>query len=303
MTMRIPIDAATFDPWKVQALTHQLSDHPMLQLDALLPFAQRHEKRGLVRSHSDKAKAGSSFHHAPDEHPNPWGAVRTLEDVDNAHAWVSLLNIQADPEYRRLVDDILDELRPVIQVRDPGLCYRAGWIFIASPGAVTPFHMDQEHNFIMQIRGNKRLYVWDPLDRSIVSERGQELFHAKYSRELVTWREEFLAKAKRFDLEPGLGGYMPSTAPHLVENGAGASITVSFTYQTDATRRRATVYRGNYRLRSLGMTPTPVGVSPVRDSVTSVAMRGLASVRRLALRARGLPLPPDTSTRYAEPGS
>jgi hypothetical protein len=272
----------------------------MLQLDALLPFAQRHEKRGLVRSHSDNAKAGSSFHHAPEEHPNPWGAVRTLEDVENAHAWVSLLNIQADPEYRALVDDILDELRPVVEARDPGLCYRAGWIFIASPGAITPFHMDQEHNFILQIRGNKRLYVWDPLDRSIVSERGQELFHAKYSRELVTWREEFQAKATRFDLVPGTGGYMPSTAPHMVENGAGASITVSFTYQTNATRKRATVYRGNYRMRSLGFSPTPVGVSPLRDSIANVMMTGLASARHLALRMRGLPLPPDTSARYAE---
>jgi hypothetical protein len=303
MTMRIPIDTETFDPWKIQALTHQLSDHPLLQLDALLPFAQRHEKLGLVRSHSDQATAGSSFHHAPEEHPNPWSAVRTLEDVDNAHAWVSLLNIQADPEYRALVDDILDELRPVIEARDPGLCCRAGWIFISSPGAVTPFHMDQEHNFIMQIRGNKRLYVWDPLDRSIVSERGQEVFHAKYSRELVTWREEFLAKATKFDLEPGLGGYMPSTGPHLVENGAHASITVSFTYQTDATRRRATVYRGNYRLRSLGLSPTPVGVSPLRDRATGAVMRGLASVRHLTLRARGLPTPPDTSARYAQASS
>jgi hypothetical protein len=298
--MRIPIDSASFDPWKVQALTHQLSDHPMLQLDALLPFAKRHEKRGLVRSHSDAAKAGSSFHYAPQEHPNPWDAVRTLEDVDNAHAWVSLLNIQADPEYRKLVDDILDELRPVIESRDPGLCYRAGWIFIASPGAITPFHIDQEHNFIMQIRGSKRLYVWDPFDRTVVSERGQELFHMKYSRELVTWRDEFLEKAIRFDLEPGMGGYMPSTAPHMVENGPGASITVSFTYQTDSTRRRATAYKSNYRLRTLGLSPTPVGVSPVRDRVASAIMSGMAGARRAVLRARGRPLPPDTRARYAE---
>jgi hypothetical protein len=275
----------------------------MLQLDRLLPFAQRHEKRGLVRSHSDQAKAGSSFHHAPDEHPNPWGAVRTLEDVDNAHAWVSLLNIQADPEYRALVDDILDDLRPVVDARDPGMCYRAGWIFIASPGAVTPFHMDQEHNFIMQIRGNKRLYVWDPHDRSIVSERGQELFHAKYSRELVTWQEEFLAKAKKIDLGPGVGGYMPQTAPHLVENGPGASITVSFTYQTNSTRNRSAAYRANHRLRNLGLEPTPVGASALRDRVAGMAMRSLASVRHSLLRARGLPTPPDTGALYAEAGN
>ena len=37
-------------------------------------------------------------------------------------------------------------------------------IFVSSPGAVTPFHMDHEHNFILQIRGNKKLYTWDPMD-------------------------------------------------------------------------------------------------------------------------------------------
>ena len=63
------------------------------------------------------------------------------------------------------------------------MCHRAGWIFVTSPGAVTPFHMDDEHNFILQIAGRKRLYVWDPQDRSVVSDLGQELFHARHSRD------------------------------------------------------------------------------------------------------------------------
>ena len=44
------------------------------------------------------------------------------------------------------------------------MLYRAGWIFVTSPHTITPFHMDKEHNFILQIKGNKRLYVWEPDD-------------------------------------------------------------------------------------------------------------------------------------------
>ena len=146
------------------------------------------------------------------------------------------------------------------------MCYRAGWIFVTSPRAITPFHMDFEHNFIMQIMGKKRLYVWDQSDRSIVSERGQELFHTQHSRELVRFHEDFREKAHVYDLEPGMGGFMPSTAPHMVENGDGPSITVSFTFYTDSTRRRSLAYRGNSHLRKLGFDPAPFGQAPSRDS-------------------------------------
>jgi hypothetical protein len=167
------------------------------------------------------------------------------------------------------------------------MCYRAGWIFVSSPGAVTPFHMDHEHNFILQIRGKKRLYTWDPFDRVVVSERAQELFHDQHSRELVVWSEDFRKRARVFDLEPGLGGYMPSTSPHMVENGDGPSITISFTYYTDATRQRELVYRGNARLRRLGLHPTPVGASPSRDRVKRAVLGGYTQAKNLVRRTLG----------------
>jgi len=164
---------------------------------------------------------------------------------------------------------------------------RAGWIFVSSPNAVTPFHMDHEHNFILQIRGTKRLYVWEPFDRVVVSERAQELFHDAHSRELVTWNEEWRSRAHVFDLQPGQGGYMPSTAPHLVEVGPEPSVTISFTYYTDSTRQRELLYRGNARLRRLGITPTPVGDSPQRDRMKAAVLAGYTVARNSARRLLG----------------
>ena len=178
-----------FDPWRIQAVTHALREHPLLQIDALVELGRRLEARKLVRTHSDAATAGSSFADAPLLHPNRRSAEETLAGIAQAKAWMSLLNVQADPVYRRLVDEVLDSVRPMVEARDPGMCYRGGWIFVSSPGAVTPFHIDHEHNFILQIRGRKRLYTWDPFDREVVSERGQELFHDQHSRAGVVWDE------------------------------------------------------------------------------------------------------------------
>jgi hypothetical protein len=285
--MRIHVDPATFEPWRVQALTHELVDHPLLQIDALVELGKRQEERKLVRTHSADATAGTSFADAPKLHVNDKGTVATLADIAKARAWMSLLNVQADPIYRELIDDILDDVRPVVDRHDPGMCYRAGWIFVSSPNAVTPFHMDHEHNFIMQIRGTKRLYTWEPFDRETVSERAQELFHNSHSRELVTWSEDHRKRARVFDLEPGLGGYMPSTAPHLVENGPEPSITISFTYYTDSTRRRELLYRGNAAMRRIGIEPTPVGTSLPRDRVKHAMLAGFTSAKNLVRRATG----------------
>ncbi|MBZ0231658.1 MAG: cupin-like domain-containing protein [Deltaproteobacteria bacterium] len=283
---RVKLDPA-FDPWKIQAVTHRLGDHPLLQIDALVELGKRLAARRLVRTHSADATAGTSFADAPKLHPNPKSAEETLAGIAQARAWMSLLNVQADPTYRGLVDEVLDEVRPQIDARDPGMCYRAGWIFVSSPGAVTPFHIDHEHNVILQILGTKRLYTWDPFDREVVPERAQERFHDQHSRDEVLWNEAFRARARVFELAPGMGGYMPSTTPHMVENGPGPSITVSFTYYTDATRRRELLYRGNARLRRLGLTPRPVGSSPVRDRAVAAALTSLTTAKSAVRRALG----------------
>src|SRR3546814_15209426 len=88
------------------------------------------------------------------------------------------------------------------------MCHRGGWIFITSPNTVTPFHFDKEHNFILQIHGRKRIYVWDHRDTVVASEHSRALFHLSNERYLLRWREEFRERARVFDLEPGQGAYM-----------------------------------------------------------------------------------------------
>jgi len=291
MTARVPryfdIDWDRFDPWRIQPVRHSVQDHPLLQPDQLVELGKRLERESLVRTHTNEATASTSFDAAPRLHPNKMTAEETLSHIQSAKAWMSLLNVQTDPLYRGFVREVLDDVQPEVEKRDPGMCYRAGWIFVSSPNTVTPFHMDHEHNFIMQIRGTKRLYTWGPFDRETVSERAQELFHDRHSRELVTWREDHRSRARVLDLEPGLGGYMPSTSPHMVENGPEPSITISFTYYTESTRRRELLYRGNAALRRLGIEPTPVGASLGRDRAWHLVLAGFTSAKNLVRRATG----------------
>jgi hypothetical protein len=293
----IELDRSTFDPWKVGAVRHHLEGHPSLELPRLIALARRlGQAGGGIRYHDDRASPDTSFVNAPETNRPALAPVEALERIEEARVWLALHNVQLDPEYRALVDDLLDSVKPVVDARDPGMCHRAGWIFVTSPGAVTPYHMDHEHNFILQVRGRKTLHVWEPLDREVVTERALELFHARGSRELVLWSEAIQPKAHVFDLEPGMGGYMPSTAPHWVKNGPEVSVTVSATYYSDSTRRTELLHIVNDRLRGLGLSPRPVGASAQGDAVKLGAARVLHFAKNTGRRLVGRKTPPPVGT-------
>ncbi len=281
----IELDVARFDPFKVQTVTHRLTEHPLLQLDSLQRLASRLAAKGSVRTHNDQAAPDTDFNHAPDTHKAHLSPEETIRRIAEAKAWMSLLNVQRDPEYRALVDEVLDYVRPMVEPKDPGMHFRAGWIFVTSPGAVTPFHFDHEHNFILQIHGTKLVNVWEPLDREVVTEEALELFHAKHSREKLVWNEQVQKRAHVFEFKPGLGAYMPQTAPHWVKNGADVSVTFSCTYYTEATRRRQLLHRTNHSLRQLGYRPQPVSGDGLREQVKHL---GLRAVQRGADRLKAL---------------
>jgi hypothetical protein len=288
-----------FEPMRIMDVRHTLMSHPLLQLPALIELADRLGAQGSIRYHNDQASAGTDFTTAPQSHKVAERPEDVIRRIEHAGAWMALHNIQKDPLYRTLVDEVLDHVKPRVEARDPGMHHRAGWIFVTSPGAVTPYHMDHEHNFILQVRGTKTLNTWDPLDRSVVTERSLELFHALGSRELVQYKDEFQPKAKVFNLEPGLGGYMPTTTPHWVKNGDQVSITVSFTYFTEETWRRKCTHRLNHWLRARGVEPSPVGPRAGVDAAKYHFYEAAQSARDAVRRIRGQSVEPRRLT-YAK---
>ena len=148
--------------------------------------------------------------------------------------------------------------------------------------------MDPEYNFLLQVRGSKKITIWNPADRSILSEQELEDYYSEREFQIL-FKEEYRAKAKRFSLAPGRGLHFPVTAPHFVENGDEVSISFSITFQTPASERRRFLYGANARLRQLGFKPSPVGRSALRDSTKQIAFRTIRFAKRLLTGSRAKP--------------
>jgi len=267
----IDMDWDAFDPWRIQGFKHALTEHPLLQSEQLVELGKR--CRGTPRwyAFNSNVTAGTDFDEAGQLFPTAQSAVDSLRDIGKANAWVLLRHIQADPLYRELVDDVIDSVRPYVERKDRGVYYRAGWIFNASPNTATPFHIDRSHVWLMQIRGTKTVYVWDPNDIEVVSDRARDSFHMSHDLSRARWSEAFRSRAHVFRLAPGMGVYMPLTSPHMVETSNEASTTISFTYNTDATRRNAKVHVMREMLQRWGMKPPAFGKNHIFDHAALAA--------------------------------
>ena len=153
-----------------------------------------------------------------------------------------------------------------------------GFIFLTSPGSVTPYHIDPEHNFLLQVRGSKTIRMFDGADPTILSHEELERFYGAKQRNM-TLRDENRDRCWVFNLDPGLGLHFPVTFPHWVQNGDDVSISFSITFRTPDLDRRRAVYSFNHQARKLGLKPTPYGCRPKLDNCKYQAMRVLGKMK------------------------
>jgi oxalate decarboxylase/phosphoglucose isomerase-like protein (cupin superfamily) len=203
---------------------------------------------------------------------NGLSAEETIRRIRECRSWLVLKNVERDPAYRALLERCLAEVNALRGTPAPSMSEKHGFIFVSSPGAVTPYHMDPEENFLLQIRGRKTMHVFDPADRAVLSEQEIERFFSGAHRNLA-FRDEYQPRAQAFALRPGLAVHVPMTAPHWVQNGPEVSVSFSITFQTAASMRRQHAHRMNARLRRLGVEPRPIGESPLRDGLKQLCYR------------------------------
>lgn len=252
---------------------HDLAGHPLLQLPRLIDLATRLPADAVEYNAGDLP-----VNQDPTRTPRTGLTVdETLRRIEECQSWMVLKYVGQDPEYGRLLDDCLDQLQPVVDDICPGMSDRHAFIFVSSPNAVTPYHVDFEYNFLLQVRGEKYMTVFDPFDRSLLSEEQRERFVTGAPRNLV-FRDEFADKGRTFHLRPGLGVHVPLSSPHWVKVGRAVSISFSITFQSRVSDRRIGAHRTNALLRRLGMSPVDVGQSDLRDAVKYNAYRVLRKV-------------------------
>jgi hypothetical protein len=257
-------------------IRHYLADHPLFSLRRLIELSSRLPEEKVKYNRADISVATGLY-----EGPRTGLSVReTIRSIEECRSWMVIKNVELDPEYRQLLDRCLDEVRPFSEPIDPGMFQREGFIFISSPFSVTPFHMDPEYNFLLQVRGKKRISIWDGMDRSIVSEIALEKYFSDADRQIV-FKEEYQQKASVFELTAGEGLHFPVVAPHWVRNGDEVSVSFSVTFRTPASERRRTLYCVNAGLRGRGLNPTPPGASAFRDLAKLYAFRAQSGIKRL----------------------
>ena len=248
-------------------LRHHLAGHALFSLDRLIALS-----KSLPADRVEYNAGDLPVSIDPARTPrNGLSPEETIRRIRECRSWLVLKNVELDPAYRVLLERCLAETK--IPMRE-----KQAYIFVSSPHAVTPYHLDPEENFLLQIRGRKTLQVFDPADRTVLSEQELERFFSGAHRNLV-FRDQALASARSFELTPGVALHVPLAAPHWVQNGPQVSISFSITGQTRASMRRQKVHRMNGRLRRLGLRPRPAGYSPLRDALKEFCYR---MVRRLA---------------------
>jgi hypothetical protein len=255
---------------------HRLHDHPLFSLPRLIELA-----RALPEDRVEYNAGDVPVSLDPSRTPRTGLSIdETIRRIEECRSWMVFKNVERDPAYAALLDTCLDQVREHSESAWPGMGRREGFIFISSPGSVTPYHMDPEHNFLLQISGQKQVSLFDGEDRELLTERELEKFYARGHRNLVL-ADANQPKAQVFALASGDGLYFPVTWPHWVKNGSQVSVSFSITFRTASSDRREVLYRVNERLRRVGIHLPPVGRSELIDGAKYQAFRTLARAHRL----------------------
>lgn len=251
-------------------LTHNLESHPLFELDRLLRLA-RHLPPSCIECYSGTAAISQD----PSRTPTTGLSVeRTLQTIEVANGWVALKYVEIDPDYRELLVACVNEILPYSELCQGGTHQLEGYVFVSSPGSVTPFHFDDEHNFLLQLCGWKHVHTWASDSPGAVTHVDLERTYVGGHRN-VPLRPEIRPYEQIYKLEPGQGLHIPVHSPHWVKNGDQISISFSVTFRTKVLTREATVHWANGKLRSRGFSPTPFGVTPLLDGVKYWAVRVL----------------------------
>jgi Cupin-like domain len=266
-------------------IQHHLRSHPALELPNLVQLAQRLPESS-VEYYSGKVSLSQDARNYP---KNGLSIAETVRRIEECGSWMVLKNVQHDTEFGPILRTALDE----VYARFPCASQPAwakeihrenAFIFISSPNSVTPFHVDDEHNFLLQIRGSKKVAHWAVDDRTVISEEQieslLEFWHDEQYQRYTPYEEASEKRATIFDLQAGHGLHFPFGAPHWVENGSEVSVSFSITWRSLMSEQQAIVYYLNRRLRRLGLRPTPPNQSAFRDSLKLKAFFAARRARR-----------------------
>lgn len=250
-------------------LRHHLTDHPLFAMDRLIALARALPEKS-VEYNSGDLPIGQD----PDKTPmNGLSAEETVRRIADNKSWIVLKNIEQNADYAALLESCLGDVADIAHAATGEMHMREGFIFVSSPGSVTPFHMDPEHNILMQVRGTKVFTIFPSGAESFLDAEAHEAFHKPGGHRNLPYREEYEGKGEKTELSPGDALYAPVKAPHWVKVGPEVSVSLSVTWRSEASDAEAHLRRANGWLRGRGAAPPHPGAHPLRDRAAVLASR------------------------------
>ena len=266
-----PNDSLTRDfPLKPFAIRHMLAGHPLLTLPRIAKLASD-MPRDLIEYNSGAASISQDPDKVQSVNLDP---VEVVNRIETAGAWMVLKRIEKSPEYRALLEDTLLSVaraRGFNSLTEAGFSQIEGFLFVSSPNSTTPFHLDGEDNFFVQIHGDKTFAIFDNRDGAIADNAQVEYCTTKHRN--VPYNDSFKPRGVEYHLAGGDGCYVPYQWPHWVKTAGSYSISMAVTWKTPEVRRLNDLHVFNSMLRGLGLPQSAPGQNAAWDAIKLAVFR------------------------------
>ena len=205
LTLRDVPSGGSF-PDRPTGFVHDLDGDERLSLGAIAALADRLQQ-SVVHDNADKPLL------VPDGGP-PRGALERPGDVirglDTAKSWLTLLNVEQDPDYADLMHSTLHQLEPGMLGSQGKMRNPAAFIIVSSPHSVTPAHFDIENSLLMQVSGAKTVSVGRFVDATPGADEIERYWDGSHGRVASMPTQEM-----SFPMTPGSGVYIPTLSTPL----------------------------------------------------------------------------------------
>jgi hypothetical protein len=250
---------------------HTLDQSPALSLESIAQLAEALPNESVVTESAVKPLVSSEY--VP-QFSTPEEAGNRIRAIDESDAWMTLLNIEQLPRYKHLIDEQLDSLARSVGLSPASWRRRMGFIFVSSPGSVTPAHFDIEHSLCIQLRGERSLTFGAFTDADNRETEVHRYWTGSFGR-IETMPE----KVSEVHLAPGKAAYIPPWTPHWLNNGDAASLSLTITFFNRDNENESMVQAFNEKLRRLHLEPARYGAHPRADRAKSLIMRTNSAVK------------------------
>ncbi|MEZ5491180.1 MAG: cupin-like domain-containing protein [Gammaproteobacteria bacterium] len=209
-----------------------------------------------------------------------------VERLESGEGTIHLQAIQLDEHlgvYADFKRDFIARVAESVPEFDPDLLLSSSvGLFVSTPGAVAPFHADPEHNFLLQVIGNKVMHSFPPMDFETFPSEAREALASDKISMLQTYKPEFEGRAAVLELKVGDFIYHPPMSPHWVKTGPETfSLSYTISLVTQDVDQTLLLHKVNRRLRRFGLNPSQEGAHPFWDSIKSKSAACGRSLRQM----------------------